>query len=1170
MRLSFRYGRPWVGESDDRIHGLAEKLRGEFNNAVLNARNGDGYYRASTSYSSGNLGDGVTCTTECRLQPGSPGRTQQELDAIAREMTNQIVHDLQTGKLLRSQVNQPNWFEQRVAERLTDVHQNHNLEFERNLQSASSRFHQQHHSDFGNVQPIFTQQQQQQQQGDFFQQQSQSQHHFGFVQPRPIVTGNTYEKVTEERHKTNTQSSVYPAPMPSILSGATVFQENCTNGQSVVFPGHVVNVHDRFNEFDLQNQHQIGGVRPGGGTYHVVTNVERTENRVPPRPVIIPAPTTIRKEFKEDKHVFHRYESPPIIPQITSVNQQNRTEHHEEMKHVFTPAPVMPVIQQHHDIYTHDEESELVPNYRPRVVIDKNTEFHELEVRNRHREERPIVIPVTGGSTTTTVHEEQHIDRNVRPRPVYRPTVTTTTVTKEEEAIKREHNRRPIIPYPTQTTVTQNEDVITSHHHTSQPQYPVFEHHTHTTNVNEAHDINRTMHTLYPRPSGHTTTTIKEEHFVHMLPQPASQHTIHYTREEYLERLNRIQQELQRLGYTDLTEAECNATIASGGFIHNGYKYLYNAERGRYEKAERVEITEEEYLTLLRRLQSQLRQYGLEQMTEQEYNRTIDNGYFVRNGVRYIYDSESGRYYREQITDELYNALRHQIQNELARIGWDSLGEYELNQTIATGHIVINGYNYVLNKDTGQLIRDSRVEISEQEYRTILRRLQDQLRRLGFDQMTEREYNQTISTGYFVRGGNKYRYNADIGIYEKVEITQDEYNVILTKLQETLRRLNYRQMNQREINETIATGTFIRGGYQWSYNTETGEANAIRIAAPFEEISEAEYRTIYRHLQGLLTRLGYPQFSDYECNQTISTGAFVRGGNEWVYRPELGEFVRTELSESERHFRVARLNEALARLNIRKTTEEINEIINRGNFYHGSQRYEYDVDGRQFVRVQMTEREYRQRVRQLLDQLRRIGYGTMTESECRATINSGVFYYGGHEWVYNHNSGQYDMGKVSDKENGIADGNVFNTIAWDLTNYTSSHAKDNATNENSFDIDKKHDHGRDREVINRNRGDQPPQTFVEDYDESEEIVVERTTPRPQPRPRPQPAPAPAPAPFIDDSSHQKIITEQTVYPVVAPVDEEYERHYHRKQTTYTQTSGIVSAICSLCRYAFDS
>lgn len=1162
--LSVRY--TWTGENDARIHGLAERLREQFNTGLLNARNSDGtgYYRTSTSYSNGNLGNGVTCTTECRLQAGSTGKTQQELDAIAHDMTNQIVSELQTGKLHRSQVNQPNWFEHRVAERLGDLQQTHKLEFERNLQSVANRFHQQHqsNSEYTNLQqhiqqPIFTQQQQQQQ-GNYFQQQSQSQRHFGYVQPPPIVSGNTYEKVTEEHHKSNSRLPIYPMPVTTILNGATILQENCTNDQGIVFPQLITN---RFNQLDLQNQHQISGVRPvvgGGQSYHVVTKIQRNENRVAPRPVIIPAQNSYRKEIEEERREVHRHEQQPIIPQVISVSQQNRTENREEVKRVVAPAPV-PVVQQQHHIFNRIEESELVPNYRPRVVIDKNTEFHELEVKNHHREQRPVVVPVVSGTTSTTVHEEQHIDRNIRPRPVYRPTVTTTTVTKEEEDVKRQQSQRPIIQYPTQTTITQNENEVSSHHHTSQPQYPIFSHHTQTTVRNETHGGGQTIHTHYPRPPGQTTTTIKETHYVHVLPQPANQYTIQYTEQEYSERLNRIQQELQRLGYGQLTEDEYNATIASGGFIHNGYKYLYNADRGRYEKTQRVEINEEEYLTLLRRLQSQLRQYGLEQMTENEYNRTIENGYFVRNGDRYIYDSESGHYQKEQISDELYTILRHQIQNELARIGWDALSEYELNQTIATGHIVINGHNYVLNKDTGQLIQGSRVEINEQEYRTILRRLQDQLRRLGFEQMTEREYNQTISTGYFVRGGNKYRYNADIGIYERVEITQEEYNVILTKLQDTLHRLNYRQMGEREINETIATGTFIRGGYQWTYNTETGEANAIRIAAPFEEISESEYRAIYRHLQGLLTRLGYPQISDYECNQTISSGVFVRGGNEWEYQPAVGEFIRKELTETERNFRVARLNEALARLNIQKTSEEIYEIINRGNFYHGGQRYEYDVNGsRQFVLVQMTEGEYRQRVRQLLDQLQRIGYGTMTESECRATINSGVFYYGGHEWVYNHNSGQYDMGKASNKENGIVDDNFFNTIAWDLTNYTSSNANNNASKDTSFDIDKGNDKGgRKTEVINRNRGDQPPQTFVEDYEDSEELVVEPTTPKPLPRPRPQPAP------FIDDSSRNQQILNQrteTVYPIVAPVDEEYERHYHRKQTTYTQTSGIVSLI----------
>lgn len=1207
---------------------MAEKLREQFNSALVNAGNGArGYYRTSSSYTTGNLGNGVGCTTECRLLPGFTGKSQQELDVIARDMTNQIVTDLRSGKLHRSQVNQPDWFEHRVADKLSDLQQQHQLEFDRNLQSAASRFHQRQSTNQWNdlqqhQQPIFTQSQQQQQQGNFYQQQSQSQHqNYGYVQP--VISGNTYQKVSEAHHNSHSQS-VYPTPV-TVLQGTTVLQEeNCTTDQNqgAVYP--LFNVQNQFNQHRTENNRQTTGgttyIRPavsGGTTYHVTTTVERNENRTPQRPIIIPTQNTYTREYEEEQREIRRQQTQP---QIYGINQQNRTEHVENRNiDVYTPVPLpLPVTNHRHNIYHHEHESEVVPNYRPRVVIDKDTKFHELEVQNHHREYQPVPVPIptgsttthvteeeridrhyqprpapipTGSSTTTHVKEEEQIDRRYQPRPVYRPQVTTTTVTKEEEQVNRETNQRPIVQYPQQNTVTQDvsEEIHSTQHTAQRPQYPVFSHHTETQTFNETNNQNTQTIQTRPAAGGQTTTTIKETHYVQILPQPADQYTIHYTKEEYLERLNRIRQELSRLGYGTLTEDEYNATISSGGFIHNGYKYLYNADRGRYEKTNRVEITEEEYHTQLRRLQDQLHQNGLNQMTEQEYNQTIDNGYFDRSGNRYIYDSETGTYHKEQINEEQYVVLRQRIQDELTRLGWGGISDLEFNQTIATGQIIINGNRYIVNKRTGQLEQGGRVEISEQEYRTILRRLQDQLRHLGFDQMTEREYNQTITSGYFVRGGNKYRYNAEIGRYEKVELTEDEYNVILSRLQETLKRLNYRQMSDRESNETIATGTFIRGGYQWTYDTETGGANAVRIAGPFEEITEAEYRAIYKQLQKTLSRLGYPHMTESECNKTIASGSFVRGGNQWVYQPESAEFQRTELSETEYNFRVERLVEALARLGIQKNANEYREIINRGNFYHGGQRYEYDVTSQQFVRIELTEAEYRERVRKLLEQLRRIGYGTMNESECRATINSGVFYYGGHEWVYNNESGQYEMGQLSDKENGIIDDNYFNTIGLDSTNYGSSNTDNGKDREGHFDIDKDDDkNGRKKEIISKNRGDQPPQTFEEDYEESEELEKEPGIgyyPRPRepitqrplpvavtkPAPR-QPEPQPVPvyevplAPYQTETDQKRFEGQrtETVFAVPPPTEEtEYERRYHRKQTTYTQTSGVVSLFFSL-------
>lgn len=1128
---------------------LADRLRRELN-------------RASGSYTSSNTANGVSCTTECRFLPGYTGRSQAELDALAREMTNQIIYDIRSGKLERGQINTPNWFENRVADKLSELQLQHRSEFERNVQSVANRFHQNHEQQFAIQSQQQQQQQQQHHQTNQFQQQSQSQQTYGFIPP--ISTGNTYQRVVEQHHKEVNRNAVYPPPVTVFHGASILHRNNCTDQihQGATFP--YFNVQNQYNQRVESNRQVNSGptfITPIGGdsSYHVSQTIEHKEHRVPPVPIVIPSQNTYTHQYQEEQREIQRQQP---RPQIYGINQQNHSSHVETSRthnvQIITPAP-SPVITRQ-DIYDHFYESDSVPNYRPRVTIDKNTKFHELEVRNRHQVYQPAVIPVT--ASTHIEKEEEQIERQFHQKPVIQPQISTSVTTNEEVQIDRQVTQRPYI-YPQQNTITRTEDVQTVQK-INRPQYPVFSHTSSVQRFNESRQTNQNTHTIVQQPSGHTVTTIKETHYVNVLPQPANQYsTVQYSEQEYLERLNRIQHELQRLGYGTLSEEEYNATILSGGFIHNGYKYLYNADRG-YEKTDRTEITEEEYHSLLRGLQNQLQQIGV-QMTEREYNQTIENGFFAQNGVRYVYDSETGSYHRQDITDEQYEVLRQRIQDESNRYGW-SLTTHEINQTIATGALIINGHHYTLDKQSGVLVEDHEVQISEQEYRTILRRLQEQLHQLGFEQMTESEYNRTINSGYFVRGGQKYRYNADYGRYEKVEITDEEYKLIVRKLKETLQHLNYRQMNEREMNDTIATGKFIRGGYQWTYSTESGDANAIRIASQFEELSETEYESIYRHLQALLKSLGYARMSEIEIKTTIISGSFSRGGNQWVYQPASGEFERIELSENEYNYRIGRLIEILTKLGIEKSTTEQREIIYRGNFYYAGHRYEYDTSSGTFIQMQMTEEEYQERKRQLLEQLIKIGYGTMTDSECRATINSGIFYYGGHEWVYNYLSGLYEIGRASDKENGIVDDNYFNNIGYDNTQYGTSKTTDQTSKPNAFDIDKVDQNTRPIETISKNRGDQPPQTFAADYEESEEVTERVPAPIKVPPvvspPRP---PITTPTPIVvstaaSDYDYNRRFESQRIVYSAPPPEAEYEQRYHHKKTTYTQTSGYVSSI----------
>lgn len=40
------------------------------------------------------------------------------------------------------------------------------------------------------------------------------------------------------------------------------------------------------------------------------------------------------------------------------------------------------------------------------------------------------------------------------------------------------------------------------------------------------------------------------------------------------------------------------------------------------------------------------------------------------NGVRYIYDSETGTYYRQEMSHDQYEVLRQRLQTESDRYGW--------------------------------------------------------------------------------------------------------------------------------------------------------------------------------------------------------------------------------------------------------------------------------------------------------------------------------------------------------------------------------------------------------------------------------------------------------------------------------------------------------------------
>lgn len=528
-----------------------------------------------------------------------------------------------------------------------------------------------------------------------------------------------------------------------------------------------------------------------------------------------------------------------------------------------------------------------------------------------------------------------------------------------------------------------------------------------------------------------------------------------------------------------------------------------------------------------------------------------------------------------ELTEEEYEERLHRLKDEIIRLGYGRLTDEEYNATIATGGFSHNGYNYLYNADSGRFEKTSRIEVNDEDYEVIYETLQQKLREIGFGEMCQQEVKQTISTGVFIRDGNKFVYNSGREQYERIRINEEERRQIFSRIQELLRRLGYRLLTQKENEGVLINGHFIRAAHQWIYNIVDGTIEKTIFVGDFAEFTDDEYREIYQKIQDTLRRIGYAQMSGSQCNATITSGTFERGGIYWSYNPNNGEFERISLSQDEYRERLEILRDQLRRLGHRElSAEEYRKIIYQGYFYHGGYRYEYVKDLRRYERIELSAEEYQERLRQLKEQLLRIGYGTMTESECNSTITSGKFYYGGYEWVYSFETRDYQMGNKSDIDPTVASNAGKDASKFDTTKYDSTKVEEAPIpSDNGNSQGRRPHHG----IISKNRGDQPPQHFDEDY-ESDEILEEEpgmgfypTGKKPEiglatPETFEQirettPVPTPSQPQYVVPSDYQRDRHrhEQQLTTQVWPNQPETisERRYHRKQTTYTQTTGIL-------------
>ncbi|GAB0099392.1 hypothetical protein DMENIID0001_152480 [Sergentomyia squamirostris] len=292
----------------DEIHEIADKLRTEYNAAV--ASNPSKYpYQVSGNYEQqyrtggrgcGEAGCATSVTSSVSHSSNFDPKTQAEMDTMAKELAQEIIKDMQTGKLQYSQINQPNWFEQRAAQELEA--------FNSGLRQSQSQ------SQYMGSSGRYQQQQQQQQQstyGTYYKPQS------SYVS-QTNIHDSSRTVVTHRPHISSSRHHVYDHR----------YEERLPNYQ----PPHMIHTNIENDYGDTQVQQQINFnqnghtynrlpiyIRPGSGSVQVNYTVS-TYNRSadghqsPPSTHVL----TFNRNFTEENK---REQVQSILEEIARLNR---------------------------------------------------------------------------------------------------------------------------------------------------------------------------------------------------------------------------------------------------------------------------------------------------------------------------------------------------------------------------------------------------------------------------------------------------------------------------------------------------------------------------------------------------------------------------------------------------------------------------------------------------------------------------------------------------------------------------------------------------------------------------------------------------------------------------------------------------------------------------------
>lgn len=255
------------------------------------------------------------------------------------------------------------------------------------------------------------------------------------------------------------------------------------------------------------------------------------------------------------------------------------------------------------------------------------------------------------------------------------------------------------------------------------------------------------------------------------------------------------------------------------------------------------------------------------------------------------------------------------------------------------------------------------------------------------------------------------------------QISQTEYQARLRQLDVELRRLGYNNVRFEMRDEITRRGGFRHNGVQFGWqqgaivrvesHNQTAEEhrrNEERPAVPvvvfqrqpdFErvETKDEEFVRRWDELERKVQLIHVGNFNEFERNQTLETGVFIRGGAKYVYNNQTHDYVREALPREEADRIYERIQQLLKHYGYRQTTKsETDALLDNGLFYRGGYRWVFESRNGALIKSdqvgqfeELTQDEY-QRIFELVQQtLQRLGFDRQTEVQCNATIVRGSF-----------------------------------------------------------------------------------------------------------------------------------------------------------------------------------